>query len=266
VKLPSGFLTSLLLVALGASVPSGAGIIELGVKGQKAKASTFQVIVEGQVFNEGSHVPGEDAASIADKVRANIDASPFYTAVIPDPNNNPTLITILKQPSGLEPNTIEVFIDDPNIGGTFVQFGSNGGFHARLRGADPNIAGNGVFEVDLTILGGIVYSYPISTVGKTSSQVNAALLAALAADGFIATGPANGPWDISKPMIRFEKVEMKRTDTGAQISGVELDSFDTAVPVTPSPVGIPTLGEWGILLLVGLLGITGVTLLARKGS
>src|SRR5258708_6900881 len=112
-------LTSLLVLALAASAPVFAGIIELGLKGQKAGGSTFQVVIEGTVFTEGSHVVGEDVASIPQKARANIAPRPLYLATPPDPNNNPTLITVSRRRGG-DPVSISIFIQDPNIGGTFV--------------------------------------------------------------------------------------------------------------------------------------------------
>lgn len=244
---------SVLLVMLAGGSPTLAGLIELGIAGQTAEGSVFHVIVDGQTFTEGTHVVGESAASIAGKVRANIDASPLFSATIPDPGK-PTQIKVLRE-SGGQPATLEVNIDDGGIVGTFIEFGTDGGSHFHLAGA-MGVAGNGSFQVDVTVHPGILFSHAISTVGKTDAQVNAALVAAFTADGFTFAGPANGPWDVTKSGSCFSKVEMKATDTGVHISNVELDS-------TPAP-SIPTLSEWGMLTLVALLGLSAAVLLVRR--
>lgn len=242
------------------------GLIELGIATQPSCCSAFRVTVEGQVFTEGSHSVGETAASIADKVRANIDASPLYTATIPDPNCL-TCIQIEKQTGG-EPTSLEVFIDDGGIGGGFVDYGPDGGYHAKLRGADvidPNADPNhvGTFEVDITVFGGGTFTHMISTFGKSATQVNAELVAALTADGFEIFGPPNGPWDIVKPCFRFQKIEMKRTNTGMHITGVGADSISSGPGGAPAP-SIPTLSEWGLIALVALLGLSAALLIGRR--
>jgi len=256
---------SVSLIVLAAWSPALAvkGIIELGVKGQPAASSTFRVIIDGQAFDPNSHSVGELAESIRDKIIAKINAGGVYTAAVVTDPNNPSLNALSVDKVGVLPNTLEVFIDDGGIGGAFVDFGSNGGFHATLRGVD-NVNQNGNVKVEITIVGPVVYSHTIATAGKSASQVNAELVAALTADGFSVVGPANGPWDLGKPMVRFQKVEMSRTDTGIHISGVELDSFTAPAFTATGPSGIPTVGEWGLILLVALLGLTGLVILRGK--
>jgi len=240
------------LLALSAWSLSPAGIIELGVKGQKAGGSTFRVVIEGRVFTEGSHDPNEPVESIRDKIIANINASGTYTASAHNPS---TLSAMLIMRGSSEPNRLEVFVDDPNIVGAYIQYDMNGGFHAHLYGVNT-VQQNGTFEVDFTVHPGGVISHVINTAGKTAAQVNAELVADFTADGFVFDGPPSGPWDISKFGICFGKIEMKATDTGVHISGVELDASSS-----PS---IPTLSEWGLIALTILLSAIAVTLIRRR--
>jgi len=259
--LARGFLISLICLVASSPALATKGIIELGIAGQAAKLSTFQVFVDGQMFTEGSHLVGESSTSIAEKVRANIDASPAYVATIPDPNH-PTAIEVLKVSSG-DLTSLEVFIDDPNIGGAFVESSDSPGLSATVRGVD-GIAGDGNFELDITVVcTGMppeLFTQVVSTSGKTRDGVNAAMVAALKGNGFSVVGPANGPWKLTHTDGRIRKTQMRRTDTGIHVTGVQQDTSSTATS------SIPTLSEWGSIALMVLLGGVAVTLLRRRAA
>ncbi|MBI3448160.1 MAG: IPTL-CTERM sorting domain-containing protein [Acidobacteria bacterium] len=252
-----------LLLALVPYTLASAGIIELGRKGQLAGGSTFTVIVEGRTFSEGSHIVTENVASIAEKVRANIDASPFYTATIPDPTNNPTNITILRE-TGIEPYSLEVFISDPNIGGAFVDAGSLPSTSGTFQGANA-IAHNGNFEIDVTVfcpgMPPMVFTHVVSTAPatKTVADVNAEMVALLRASGFSVSGPTLGNTYTLyvQSNQRLQRIEMNRTDTGITTSGVG--------ETTQSQANVPTLSEWGLVFLAALVALGGALLL-RPGS
>jgi hypothetical protein len=252
-------LAAVLLLGGAAVGESRAGIIELGLKGQKSTGSTFRVTIDGQDFDPNSHFATEDVALIAEDVRAKIDASPLYIATIPDPNN-PTLITVVRE-LGVTPVALSVFIQDGGIGGTFVDQGGSPGTSATLNGVDA-VAGNGNFEVDITyVCEGMpptVDTQIVSTAGKSRDEVNAAMVAALTANGFTVTGPANGPYTITQPTSHIQRIEMKRTDTGITVSGVGVMSTASA------SAAIPTLSEWGLVALALLLGAVAVPLIRRR--
>jgi hypothetical protein len=248
----------LLLLSLSSFSLTSAGIIELGRKGQTSTASVYKVVIEGVAYADPNHTTGDLAETILGRIRDNInnDANGRFTATLfsvpGDPNSN--ALSVVRRTGGGDPSTLEVFIDDGNIKGAFVDLGMSGGFHARLVGVDT-VNQNGSLEVDLIVHGGS-FSHVITTASKTAAQVNAELVADFTADGFVFAGPANGPWDISKFGVCFMKLEMKATDTGVHLSGVEMDAY---VPPT-----IPTLSEWGMFALISLLALGGAAIV--RGS
>lgn len=240
---------------------TSAGIIELGHKGQKDLTSTYNVLVEGHLFTEGSHAVGDTVESIAEKVRANIDASPLYTATIPDPNN-PTNIVVLRE-TGIEPYSLEVFMVDTGIVGAFVDAGAIPATSATFQGANA-VAGNGNFEIDITTfcpgMAPMIFPHVVSTVGKTVAQVNAEMVALLRATGYSVSGPTLGnTYTLYVPSNqRLQKIEMNRTDTGITVSGVGATS--------QAQSNVPTLSEWGLVLLAALVAIGGALRLRLRAS
>jgi hypothetical protein len=245
---------SILLLSLSSPGLTSAGIIELGRKGQTSTASSYKVIIEGVTYSDPNHTTGDLAETILGRIRDNInnDANGRFTAALfsvpADPNSN--ALSVVRRTGGGDPTTLEVFIDDGNIKGAFIDYGMSGGFHARLVGVDT-VHQDGSLEVDLIVHGGS-FSHIITTAAKTAAQVNAELVADFTADGFVFAGPANGPWDISKFGVCFMKLEMKATDTGVHLSGVEMDAS-----VTPT---VPTLSEWGLIALISLLALGGAAI------
>jgi len=195
------------------------------------------------------------------KVRANIDASPLYTATIPDPNN-PTNIVVLRE-TGIEPYSLEVFMVDTGIVGAFVDAGAIPATSATFQGANA-VAGNGNFEIDITTfcpgMAPMIFPHVVSTVGKTVAQVNAEMVALLRATGYSVSGPTLGnTYTLYVPSNqRLQKIEMNRTDTGITVSGVGATS--------QAQSNVPTLSEWGLVLLAALVAIGGALRLRLRAS
>jgi len=259
----------MILLGLGGWAYVRGGIVELGRKGQNAGGSVFQVIVEGNVFDDPNHLPGDAAEVILERIRLSIDTDMMYSASVYNDPNDPlrNAIRVTRQPSG-DLASLGVFEDDLLISGGASDFGvlssppQTAATLARINGVDA-VNQNGNVRLDLTLTVGGISTHIISTAGKTAAQVNQALVASLQAAGFVVIGLTNGPWDISKPGDTFRRAEFSHTDTGVSVSGVTL-----FLPVQGpgSAASIPTLSEWGLIILTLLTAGAAVLLLLRRRS
>jgi hypothetical protein len=245
------------VLALG-WIGAGAGIIELGVKGQRAGGSEFRAVVDGHTFTDPGHAPGDLAEDILERIRAVIDADSRYTATREDPNH-PTrnAIRVVRQSSGAEVRRLGVFEDDPNIKGGVAHL-DNSDIPQMTLFFDPidAVAGNGSVNLEIQLAGGTMTSHLVSTASGDPDVVNALLAADLAADGYLVQTPPNRPFIIRKPGVRIVKAVYTYTDTGVKVSGVTLGPHDTSA--------IPALTPWGLAALVAVMAAAALWLLRRR--
>jgi exosortase sorting signal-containing protein len=250
---------ALLLLAAG-SAQVGAGIIELGRKGQSSTSSTYRVTVDNRSFDDTPHSAGL-AETILGRIVANINLDGHYLAtVISDPNDlGRNLATVVRTPGGSEVGDLSVLEDDKTIIGASVEVSrpNGGGAAFRWNGVDQvNASLSETVTLSVTLRTAGLISHTINTLGKTPSQVNDAMILALTADGFKVSG--SGPYTVVKAGDQIVKVFF----THSANAGVFVSS--AAIQMGGPPDSIPTLSQWGMIVLVGLMGLAAVLVLWRK--
>lgn len=249
----------LLVALLAGSAQVGAGIIELGKKGQSATNSVFRVVVEGKAFTDPTHA-GQTAEQILEDIRALIDADPQYTATTAsdpvDPNNIPA-IRVLRE-SGAEVADLAIFEDDTTVIGAGAVASTRGALDVSIQGVSlTDVLTSGQILIDITLSSGPALHVAVSTNGKTPAQVNAEIRNALGGCGLLVTGPANGPFTVTRPPDTISRVYFFSTDPGVTVSGVRANFSNTAQ-------SIPALSAWGLVVLAVLVVATALVLIRRK--
>jgi len=251
----------LLVVLLTGWAYVGAGIIELGKKGQAAKGSDFKVIVDGNEFSDPNHASGDLAQTILGRIQASINADPRYIAEVVDPNDPVrNAIRVLREPSRNDVQRLLVYENDPNIAGGVAEAESGGKPALRfvLYGVD-SVKHDGSVTLTVLLTSGSSSTYVVTTAGKDPNQVNAELGLKLQIDGFVVAGSPNGPWNVVKPSDSIAKVTFSHTDTGVNVSGVGFD-------FTAQGHVVPALSGFGMVVLASLLAAAAYLILRRRRS
>jgi hypothetical protein len=237
----------------------GAGIIELGKKGQSAVNSVFRVVVDGKAFTDPNHA-GQTSEQILEDIRALIDADPQYTAVTAldpvDPNNIPA-IRVLRE-SGVEVADLAIFEDDTGVIGAGGFAGRPGALDVGIQGVSlTDVLTSGQILIDITLTSGPELHVAVTTNGKSPSTVNAEIRNALSGCGLVVSGPPNGPFTIERPPDTISRVYFFSTDPGVTVSGVRMNFSNTSQ-------SIPALSTWGLVVLAVLVTATALVLIRRR--
>ena len=120
-------------------------------------------------------------------------------------------------------------------------------------------AGDG--SVEIVVNGQTARAAVVNTFGLSAAQVNTALVADLIANGFDAS--LDGGEIVVTEDLVLEETCPNRLAWDTDDSAIT-DIGVTSVSPAPEVTGVPTLGEWGILLLMGLLGAAGLWKMGRR--
>jgi hypothetical protein len=270
-KLPALVLVAALSVSLASAV-----IIDLGRNGQEGAGNTFRVtLLDTLVFEDTAGSPGDLAEAILERIRVKIDTHPSFSAVPfndgSDPGRNAILVLrIGLLPDPEEPYSAAVLENDPNVNGAAIWYIPTEPRDKLTYDEVAAVNADGVVTLGVVLVNGGLLSHSISTVGKSAAQVNADMQSALTGNGFTVTS-SGGTVEATMPGDQLYQVTWSHTDTGVSISSI---SAQVDTPPPPPPPGsslgagdpIPTVSEWGLLILVGLFGLVAVRMLRRRGQ
>jgi hypothetical protein len=272
------------LVGLTAWVLAPAGIIELGKKGQKAKGSWTTVYVEnhlGSCFYVESHFPNEPASTILLRLKDCINGAPA-TCTVTGPAECNSLVTGWFVARIEFPNRLSV---DWRNGGPPLKLGiyeNDEDFTAaaaemELRGGKPidwfsfpevtSANYDGTIDLVATLVNRTDITATVDTnsagnLVQLNDDIETELIAKFETDpnvkGFdvVRDPDAKTFTVVSNQGPRIRRVYLSHTDTGIAISDLTVELVGGG--------NIPTLSQWGLLVLVLLLVTSAILALRRR--
>ncbi len=221
-----------------------------------------------------AHDPNRPIENILQDFVTFYNTQGFSASIYNDPNDPNINAMSITDPNGGEVRPMTVDENDLNIHPTGTHFSPPPFNPNRVIVAIPDaIAGNGNFQIRITFRGGPVNTYTVTTAGKNLAQVVDEMLNLLLPDvsAFAGMVPGFGTMNVFDIRPRgsaiIDGVRTDHTDTGISVSGtgifLETPSLN---PPPPGPGGIPTLGEWGLITLAGLLAGAGLRVLRKRGQ
>ena len=248
----------IVIAALGASASSlMAAKAGSGQQNQGASGSFVQAVVDGQTFTHtlGS---GQLAQSARNALAALVDA---HASFIADPNTtlppgwfdpNDVLFQVLTSASG-EVTSLYACENDQNYSNSGVHFAS-GRPEAKIL-KPTAVAGGGNFNLRFDMLTGSDVNENFATSAGDVTGLNNAIKSTLTSLGF-SVGDTGTHILATKPGNSIISARVAATDTQITFSCVGLE------PVTP--MAVPTMNLYGVLLLAVALLLSVLLLMQRR--
>lgn len=259
----SGRLFGLVMVAILAAavswLPAGQGYV-----GRTTTTATGNSRIDTTLnphFTEALS-PGEALTSARTNLVGSINADPRYTATSFTDVNDPSAVGYQVLPeTGGELEHLSQCENDSNVDNAGVTFPNGKDAAVLNKVAQINANGNFILTVETMRSGTFSQTYNTTLApNNTAAGLNASITADLTAAGFsVLSSTDNLSFVIRKGNDQIRSLRVSSTDTGVVIFCIDLTTNALLG-------GIPTVSQWGMLILMILMTGTAVWMMRRRAT